>query len=1403
MRVDKVIIIFTLILFVVGTSIVSIAGDSSEEHLDVAIGKGVKDIESHKIESVLSQMVHKSETSPADLTSFAKKHGITLTKEKVRVVLELDSASEVNLKTLEGGGCIIETAHDNLVQALVPVSKIHQLSNLSFVQFVRTPRIPTPLVVSEGVSVIRADDVHSTGYNGTGVKVAVLDCTGFNVSNTEISGNIVEYKSFRSDGDITGGGNTDHGTACAEIVVDVAPNVNLSLYNFATDVEYLNAVDHAISQGINVISMSIGWVNQPYDGTGIICDAVNDAHQNGILFVTSAGNQAQRHWEGTYQDSDATPDEWHNFVGEDETNQFWANAGETITAFLSWNDWPQSNQDYDLYLFNDALELVAYSVNWQTGTQTPTESIIYTAPSSGTYHIAIRKYSATIDVNFDLYSFEHGFEYTVESSSLLDPATASGAFTVGATYYANDNLESFSSRGPTNDGRTKPDVTAPDGVSTYAYSPNPFHGTSASAPHVAGAAALLLSSNSSLTHDQLQSALESTAFDLGVDGKDNSYGAGRIDVYVALLCLDTTPPASIRDLTNTTYEETYINWTWTNPVDADFNHAIVCIDSSWTVNTSNEYYNATGFTPGTSHTISTHTVDRVGNINSTWVNHTAITAPTVYPAPTITDWYNNITADNSTSIAVNESESIFFNATADQLIDIWRWFSDGANQSWNYDNYTTSWDVNGTHQVEVNATNANGTSNTITWAITVNDITAPAQVANLTNDTPTSSTVNLTWDANTEADLVGYRVYQNGSLINSPTDTYYNVTGLSSSTYEFNVSAYDDNDNEGPNATVIIVTVADTTSPVVTIDAPTAASPAYRKGGAQLWVNFTYMETHPKNYTVDIWNATAVINTITGDIGIPDHYVNVSFLMNITAADGPYNVTVTMYDNSTNFGNKTEAGAVVVDNIVPIVVSTTATPSTIEANGTDNTLLNVTATDASGILNLTVNLSEIGGSVTQPMTNNSGVWQFTTNTTNVGTFNLSVNVTDSAGNYNDTETISLNTTDTTPPNVIANPTGYPDKRTVAKNGDIITLNAGVIDISSGVKNVTVNVTAINDTITNLNLTWDGVYFTATIIVNTSEADGAKGCLVNATDNATNYNNTISLSVNIDNTPPVISADANPPIIEANGTDDTLLNVTATDASGIASVIMNLSAIGGSATQAMTNNSGMWQFTTNTTVVGSFNLSVNVTDNAGNSNISEIISLTAQDTTPPSDITGLTETHTTSSVTLSWTNSSDTDHVEIWRNNAFTTDVTTTSYTDSGLSSSTTYNYGLRPVDAYGNVGNWANISATTSAEIVSGGGGGGGGGGGYVATATPTPTPTPTATPTVTPTPTPTPTVTLTPTGTPTPVPTPTPTPTPTPVTGFSLPSIRGATRLLPGFEAISAIIGLLAVAYLVRRRRT
>lgn len=139
-----------------------------------------------------------------------------------------------------------------------------------------------------------------------------------------------------------------------------------------------------------------------------------------------------------------------------------------------------------------------------------------------------------------------------EPCTIKSPAAAAGAITVGAMSdlgaggFANGW---FSSRGPTLDGRTKPDVSAP-GVNVVMATPWGTHeaqsGTSAAAPFVSGVALLMLQAAPNLAPAQVKAAMERTAVDFGRPGRDNAYGAGRLDAYAALRDVGaalTAPPA--------------------------------------------------------------------------------------------------------------------------------------------------------------------------------------------------------------------------------------------------------------------------------------------------------------------------------------------------------------------------------------------------------------------------------------------------------------------------------------------------------------------------------------------------------------------------------------------------------------------------------------------------------------------------------------------------------------------------------------------------------------------------------------------------------------------------------------------------------------------------------------------
>ncbi len=102
---------------------------------------------------------------------------------------------------------------------------------------------------------------------------------------------------------------------------------------------------------------------------------------------------------------------------------------------------------------------------------------------------------------------------------------------------------------------------------------------------------------------------------------------------------DSISPRSITNLTNKSYAPTHIKWTWTDPTDYDFSRVMIYINGVFKTNVSKgiKYYNATGLVPNTSYRISTRTVDTSGNINKTWINHTARTKPAISRIITVDD----------------------------------------------------------------------------------------------------------------------------------------------------------------------------------------------------------------------------------------------------------------------------------------------------------------------------------------------------------------------------------------------------------------------------------------------------------------------------------------------------------------------------------------------------------------------------------------------------------------------------------------------------------------------------------------------------------------------------------------------------------------------------------------------
>jgi len=463
----------------------------------------------------------------------------------------------------------VEIRSGNRVQAWLPAGSLNAVAELLEVAQIRLPRCPVPLqgyggASSEGVQLTAATAMHTNSITGSGVKVAVID-TGFG-GYDEAESPVVGEGSGRTISFSSGGGmgGSQHGTAVAEVVADMAPEAEIYLLAVDTNLAIEQAINYVRDNAFGVAVMSLGSFDGPYDGTHSVSQKVNVARASGVFWVNAAGNHAQRHYEGDWTDRNGN--RFHEWGFGHEDMDLSLSRG-TFQAFLSWYQTAgdTTNHDYDLVLFDAGGTEVTRSAVTQNGDDPPDEVLVAYVPETANYSLRIERMSPDVipaNDRFQLFLPDVDVEsiHRVPEHSLPVPAEAAGAFTVGATrgslriiegdaVLPIDAIEQYSSRGPSLSGLLKPDLCGPDYVTTSlvgtAY--DPFAGTSAAAPHVAGGAALLLSEDSTRTPAMLTTILQNLAVkdmlvtdpSTGQRLPDNTYGYGRLRLRVGT---DTIPP---------------------------------------------------------------------------------------------------------------------------------------------------------------------------------------------------------------------------------------------------------------------------------------------------------------------------------------------------------------------------------------------------------------------------------------------------------------------------------------------------------------------------------------------------------------------------------------------------------------------------------------------------------------------------------------------------------------------------------------------------------------------------------------------------------------------------------------------------------------------------------------------
>lgn len=399
-----------------------------------------------------------------------------------------------------------EGAAGHLGQATLAIEDLARLVEVPGLCYVMRPPIGLPLVIrSEGVEEIGALEYQELGYDGEPVTVGVLDI-GFQGAHQLMGIELPADTKMRAfahgnsgEPDLDGVPPTAHGTACAEIVHDVAPGAGLRLANASTMSEMEAAIRWMQDEGVSVISHSVGWFWGPGDGTGDIVDLAHQAIDSGILWVNATGNQATAYWGGTFQD--ANNNELHEFdeAGDETITEAHVQAGTEFLLVLTWDHWPRSpDLTFEIEVYEDG-SFVTSSDQALTPEVYPYREIsnYQTAKPGCTVEIVIRRTKGSESVALRLFRLDgHDLaEHRRPDGSLVLPADSPRVLSVGAYRLAGENrtLEEYSSRGPTLAGVAKPELCTLDGVTTASL-PHRFCGTSAACPLAAGAAALLLAS---------------------------------------------------------------------------------------------------------------------------------------------------------------------------------------------------------------------------------------------------------------------------------------------------------------------------------------------------------------------------------------------------------------------------------------------------------------------------------------------------------------------------------------------------------------------------------------------------------------------------------------------------------------------------------------------------------------------------------------------------------------------------------------------------------------------------------------------------------------------------------------------------------------------------------------------
>jgi hypothetical protein len=380
-------------------------------------------------------------------------------------------------------------------------------------------------VVSQGLAAMGVDAL-PPGVNGAGARVGILadsfDCKGGRAQDTA-SGDLPASVTVLDDTNVAS--CSDEGRALAQIVHDVAPRSRLAFHTgFNGQPDFAQGIrELAHDFGADVIVDDVLYFDEPFFQDSVVARAIDEVHDEGVVYVSAAGNASDRSFDTPFRNSGQTgfyervgPTRRHDFdpgPGVDVFQKLTLPPGAVTTLVLQWAEPSVSAStasppvgaasDYDLMVYKNETprpgvfsDVFAHSDTFNVGGD-PIEAVVLRNPGTAPLdvYLAIERFMLP---GFDgpdvdrMKIIDFGTRISREwdtggGGTSFGHANARGAIAAGAAAWFQTprygvlppRLESFSSSGGIPilfDGagarlaepevRQTPDVVAPDGVDT-------------------------------------------------------------------------------------------------------------------------------------------------------------------------------------------------------------------------------------------------------------------------------------------------------------------------------------------------------------------------------------------------------------------------------------------------------------------------------------------------------------------------------------------------------------------------------------------------------------------------------------------------------------------------------------------------------------------------------------------------------------------------------------------------------------------------------------------------------------------------------------------------------------------------------------------------------------------------